>query len=405
MLILLIEFLRNYFQLKIPHVFDYCSTRMALAALTSLCLTIFCGKFFIRKLYEWKIGDRVRSDKEHCPLLGELHRNKVDTPTMGGMLILFSILCSLVLWMDLRSSFTLILLLTTLGFGTLGAYDDYLKLRYKNLKGLSGRKKLLMQVGFSFLVSLYLLWTPANESLHKKSWFSPPIAKEEVNSGKLAKVATLASQEYAARLYVPFVKEHVMQLKGIGLVLMAVFFAFVITGSSNAVNLTDGLDGLATGTVMLASMAFALIAFVSNNFDFSRYLNILYIEGSGEIAIYLSACAGACLGFLWYNGYPAQVFMGDTGSLALGSILGVSAVLLKRELLLGIIGGVFVIETLSVILQVGSYRLRNKKRVFLCTPLHHHFEYKGWHETKVVVRFWIVGLLFALIGIASLKFQ
>ena len=183
------------------------------------------------------------------------------------------------------------------------------------------------------------------------------------------------------------------------------FIMLVITGASNAVNLTDGLDGLATGTVMLSASAFALIAFVSNHLDLSRYLHILYIEGSSEIAIYLAALAGACLGFLWYNGHPAQVFMGDTGSLTMGAILGVSAVLLKRELLLGIIGGVFVIEALSVMLQVGSYKLRNKKRMFLCAPLHHHFEYKGWAETKVVVRFWIIGLLCAIIGIATLKFQ
>ncbi len=186
---------------------------------------------------------------------------------------------------------------------------------------------------------------------------------------------------------------------------MAILITFVITGSSNAVNLTDGLDGLATGMVMLAAGAFALIAFVSNNIDLAQYLHILYIDGSSEIAIYLAALFGACLGFLWYNSHPAQVFMGDTGSLTLGAILGVSAVLLKRELLLGIIGGIFVIEALSVMLQVGYFKLCNKKRLFLCAPLHHHFEYKGWPETKVVIRFWIIGLMLAIVGIASLKFQ
>jgi phospho-N-acetylmuramoyl-pentapeptide-transferase len=179
----------------------------------------------------------------------------------------------------------------------------------------------------------------------------------------------------------------------------------VITGSSNAANLTDGLDGLLAGCLVTAAGSLCLIAFVSNHVDIARYLNILYIEGSGEIAIYLCALIGASLGFLWYNSYPAQVFMGDTGSLTLGGILGVSAVLLRREFLLGIVGGIFVAEALSVILQVASYRLRNKKRIFLCAPLHHHFEYKGWPETKVVIRFWIMSLLFAIIGIASLKFQ
>lgn len=186
---------------------------------------------------------------------------------------------------------------------------------------------------------------------------------------------------------------------------MTFFFFFVITGSSNAVNLTDGLDGLAAGSLIMVAGSLGIVAFVSNHQDLARYLNILYIEGSGEIAIYLCAMIGACLGFLWYNGYPAQVFMGDTGSLTLGGIIGVSAVLLKREFLLGIVGGIFVAEALSVILQVASYRFRNKKRIFLIAPLHHHFEYKGWPETKVVIRFWIVGLIFAIIGIASLRFQ
>lgn len=401
MLLLLLAFLREVLGIKLPAVFGYCSTRMALAAITSLLVTIFFGKHFIKKLYEWKIGDRVRS--EDCPLLGELHRNKNDTPTMGGILILFSLLIALLLFMDLKNPFTLILFVTTVVMGTLGGIDDYLKLRYKNKKGLPGKFKLLVQGLFSFIIALYLLWTPFAEVLHVENWFSPPQAKEEVEN--LPDLAVLTTQQYAARLYVPFLKEHIFEVAGVGLIGMALFIALVITGASNAVNLTDGLDGLATGTVMLAASAFALIAFVSNNSDLARYLHILYIEGSGEIAIYLAALAGACLGFLWYNGHPAQVFMGDTGSLTLGAILGVSSVLLKREILLSIIGGVFVIEALSVMLQVGSYKLRNKKRLFLCAPLHHHFEYKGWAETKVVLRFWIIGLLLAIVGIATLKFQ
>lgn len=394
MLLFLISFLRQL-GIKVPSVFEYCSTRMALAAITSLIVTLIFGKQFIKKLYEWKVGDRVRT--KDCPLLGELHRDKNNTPTMGGVLVLFSLLISLFLWMDLQSSFSLILFATTAVIGTLGGIDDYLKLRYKNKKGVSGKKKLLIQGLFSFLIALYLLWGPLGEWLHHGGWFVPPQAKTDVT--------LLTVRDYATRLYVPFFKEHIAQFTGFGILGMALLMVFVITGASNAVNLTDGLDGLATGTVMLAASAFALIAFVSNNIDLARYLHILYIEGSSEIAIYLSALAGACLGFLWYNGHPAQVFMGDTGSLTMGAILGVSAVLLKRELLLGIIGGVFVIETISVMLQVGSYKLRDKKRLFLCTPLHHHFEYKGWAETKVVLRFWIIGLLFAIVGIATLKFQ
>jgi phospho-N-acetylmuramoyl-pentapeptide-transferase len=393
MLLFLFRLLREKF--GIPGVFEYCSTRMALAAITSLLMILIFGRHFIKKLYEWKIGDRVRT--EYCPLLGELHRNKNDTPTMGGILILFSLLVSLLLWMDMQSSFTLILFLTTVVMGSLGGLDDYLKLRFKNKRGVKGKKKLLIQGCFSFIIALYLLWGPVTESLHLGNWFVPPTAKEQASE--------LALREYAARMYVPFFKEHLVQFTGLGTFCAALLTMFVITGASNAVNLTDGLDGLATGTVMLASGAFALIAFFSNNLDLSSYLNILYIEGSGEIAIYLAALCGACLGFLWYNGHPAQVFMGDTGSLTLGAILGVSAVLLKRELLLAIVGGVFVAEALSVILQVGSYKFFNKRRIFLCAPLHHHFEYKGWPETKVVIRFWIVGLLLAIVGIASLKFQ
>ncbi len=407
MLLLLFRFLKEVWGWEVPTLFEYCSTRMACAAIFSLLFTIFFGKFFIRKLYEWKIGDRVR--KEDCPLLGELHSKKNDTPTMGGVIILCALLSSLLLWMDLQCSFTLVLFATILCIGMLGFFDDYSKFTSKSVKGLSGKQKLLFQGIFSSFVSVYLLSSPVNESLHFGQWFSPPTAKEvrKLNNGekKLSSLAVLSTKEYATRLYLPFMKHSLFECKGIALVGMALFFCFVIVGTSNTVNLTDGLDGLATGTVMLAASAFAIIAFLSNHLDVARYLNILYIEGAGEIAVFLSAVVGACLGFLWYNGYPAQVFMGDTGSLTLGALLGVSAVLLKREILLVLIGGVFVIEGVSVILQVGSYRLRNKKRIFLCAPIHHHFEYKGWHETKVVLRFWILGLLLAIVGVATLKFQ
>jgi phospho-N-acetylmuramoyl-pentapeptide-transferase len=401
MLFFIIDFLKAQFGLKIPAVFAYTSTRMILAAVTSLILSIFLGPWFIRKLYELKIGDTVRS--EDCPMLGQLHEKKKNTPTMGGLLILFAMLVSMFLWMDWKHIFTIILFLTTIVLGALGARDDWLKLKYKNTKGLSGRKKMLIQVVFSLLVALYLLYPPISASLHHGDWFVPPIVKEQNVNGIPQR--TLPIEEYAGRVYVPFLKDPIATWTGPLAIFAGLAMIFVITGSSNAVNLTDGLDGLAAGCLLISASCLALIAFVSNNIDIAGYLNILYIEGSGEIAIYLSAFAGACLGFLWYNGYPAQVFMGDTGSLALGGIIGVSAILLKRELLLAIIGGVFVAEALSVILQVGSYRLRNKKRIFLIAPLHHHFEYKGWAETKVVIRFWIIALLLAIVGVASLKFQ
>lgn len=394
MLFLLFEHLKAI-GYKVPAAFTYSSTRMLLAAMTTLLLTIFLGPRFINKLYALKTGQSIRV--EDCPLLAELHQKKKETPTMGGILILFSMLVALLLWMDLRSPFTLILFITTLWLGAIGGYDDYLKLKHKNSKGLRGKKKLLFQLLLAGLIGLYLLCPTVSEMLHFGNWFVPPTAKEHM--------ATFSLQQFAGFYFVPFFKDPVLILKG-GLLIISFFvILFVITGSSNAVNLTDGLDGLAAGCLVMASLVLALLAFLSNNIEMSKYLNILYIEGSGEVGVYLCALIGACLGFLWYNGYPAQVFMGDTGSLALGGILGVSAILLRRELLLAIVGGIFVAEALSVILQVGSYKLRNKKRVFLCAPLHHHFEYKGWPETKVVLRFWIIGLILAIIGIVSLKLQ
>lgn len=400
MLLLILEWLASL-GLKAPAAFTYFSTRMILAAATALLLTIFLGPRFIKKLYEWKIGQTIRSVQE-VPLLAELHGKKKDTPTMGGILILFSMTVSLFLWMDLRNVFTWILLLTTLVLGLLGASDDYLKLRYKNSKGLTGKKKMAVQVGFSALVALYLLVPAFTNGIAAKGFLRPPSAKEQAVEGKRVQSTTLNTQEYIRQFYLPFFKDPVGQLPAL---VAFFFFIVVITGTSNAVNLTDGLDGLAAGCLVMVSMVLALFAFLSNHIDLARYLNILYIEGSGEIAIYLFALAGAALGFLWYNGYPAQVFMGDTGSLALGGVLGVSSVLLRREVILAVAGAIFVAEALSVILQVLSYRYRNKKRIFLCAPLHHHFEYKGWPETKVVIRFWIISLLFAIISVASLKLQ
>ena len=322
-------------------------------------------------------------------------------------MILFALVVALLLWMDLTSAFSLILLITTLWLGGVGAMDDYLKMKYKSADGLSRKKKFGLQLLFAALLSIYLLVPAATESIQTGDWFHPPTAREQVYKGGNINALSVSrtTQEYIGTYFIPFKKGAVFTLSGLGLIFAGLLTIAVVTGSSNAVNLTDGLDGLAAGSVMMVAGVLAIFAFFSNNLEFSRYLNILYIEGSGEVAVFLCALLGACLGFLWYNGYPAQVIMGDTGSLALGGILGVAAVLIRREFLLAIVGGIFVIEVLSVILQVASYRLRNKKRIFLCAPLHHHFEFKGWPETKVVLRFWIVGLILALIGIISLKIQ
>jgi phospho-N-acetylmuramoyl-pentapeptide-transferase len=413
MIVELINLLKLHLFLKVPSVFSYYSVRMMLAALTSLLVVIFLGPRFILSIRSISTGQASRT--EDCPLLCD-SKTKRNTATMGGVLILFSMLIAMIVWMDFSSVFTLILFLTTLIFGVLGARDDYLKLKYHSKKGISGKKKLLCQCLVSGVLALYLLYPPISEIMAEHTWFQSPVIKEQVTKAKLATKDSneeleqphyqqLSLQEYASRYYMPFFKDPLIILSGFFMLLAPLLIIFVVTGSSNAVNLTDGLDGLASGCLIMVASCLALFAFVSNNLDLAGYLNILYIEGSGEIAIYLSALVGACIGFLWYNGYPAEVFMGDTGSLALGGIIGVAAVLLRREALLGVVGGIFVAETLSVIMQVFSYRYRQKKRIFLCTPLHHHFECKGWPETKVVLRFWIIGLLLAIIGMASLRFQ
>lgn len=401
MLLLLYKWLLTL-GVRLPAAFTYASTRMLLASITTLLITILIGPQVIRRLYELKTGQSIRV--EDCPLLAELHKKKQDTPTMGGVLILFSMVVALLLWMDLTSIFTLILLVSTIFLGFVGGWDDYLKMKYKNSRGMRGKKKMILQIGLAAAIGAYLLWTPS--LLETGRWYHAPTAKVQTHSIKEGKVnahsETLNTSQYMTRYYMPFKKGALFTL-ATGLALL--FTIFVITGSSNAVNLTDGLDGLAAGTLVMTAGVFAVFAFLSNNLEMARYLNILYIEGSSEVAVFLCAMIGACLGFLWYNGYPAQVFMGDTGSIALGGLIGISSVLLRREFLLALCGGIFVLEALSVILQVGSYKLRNKKRVFLCAPLHHHFEYKGWPETKVVLRFWIISLILAMIAIISLKFQ
>ncbi len=369
------------------------STRMLCATLTALIFTISLGPWVIRTLWALKIGQVIR--REECPLLGQLHEKKKDTPTMGGILILSGMLLSLFLWMDWRSSLTLILLFVTLGTGLIGGYDDYLKLVKKNPKGLQARWKFSGQVIVALVVAGYVLLPPFQEWVHVGDWFAPVLVKK----GAVVQSFTDSFHQF----FIPFFKKPIIIASGASVIGLFVWIVLVVSGSSNAVNLTDGLDGLAAGAVMMVAATFALFAFLSNHTALAAYHNLLYIQNSGEIAVYLMAMVGACLGFLWYNAHPAQIFMGDVGSLTLGAVIGTSALLLRREFLLLLVGGIFVAEALSVILQVASYRLRGGKRIFLCSPLHHHFEYKGMKETKVVIRFWIVGLFLALLGLCSLK--
>jgi phospho-N-acetylmuramoyl-pentapeptide-transferase len=344
------------------HVFQYLTLRAILAALTALAISLLVGPRMIRWLAEYQVGQRVRSDGP------QTHLSKAGTPTMGGALILAAIVAATVLWADLANRFVWVVLLVTIAFGLIGFWDDYLKLVVGNSRGLIARYKYFWQ-SFAGLGAAIVLYVTAQSPAD-------------------------------TTLYVPFFKHFVVPLG----VLFIPLTYFVIVGSSNAVNLTDGLDGLAIMPSVLVAGALGVFAYASGNVVFSNYLSIPYIAGAGEVLVICSAIFGAGLGFLWFNTYPAQVFMGDIGALALGAALGVIAVVVRQEIVLFIMGGVFVMETVSVILQVASFKLRGK-RIFKMAPIHHHFELKGWAEPKVIVRFWIITVILVLLGLATLKLR
>jgi phospho-N-acetylmuramoyl-pentapeptide-transferase len=344
------------------HVFQYLTLRAILAALTALAISLLVGPRMIRWLAEYQVGQRVRSDGP------QTHLSKAGTPTMGGALILAAIVAATLLWADLANRFVWVVLLVTIAFGLIGFWDDYLKLVVGNSRGLIARYKYFWQ-SFAGLGAALVLYVTAQSPAD-------------------------------TTLYVPFFKHFVVPLG----VLFIPLTYFVIVGSSNAVNLTDGLDGLAIMPSVLVAGALGVFAYASGNVVFSNYLGIPYIAGAGEVLVICTAIFGAGLGFLWFNTYPAQVFMGDIGALALGAALGVIAVVVRQEIVLFIMGGVFVMETVSVILQVGSFKLRGK-RIFKMAPIHHHFELKGWAEPKVIVRFWIITVILVLLGLATLKLR
>lgn len=343
-------------------VFQYLTFRSIVAALTSFLVVMLLGPVVIRWLKSLQVGQAVRDDGPQSHLV------KTGTPTMGGALILFSILLSTLLWSNLHSHLIWFALLTLCGFGFIGFVDDYLKVVYKNPKGLAARWKYLLQSLLAIGIA-GLLFT---------------------NAGSPADT----------QLVIPFVKTWLPQLGGFYIVLAY----FVLVGTSNAVNLTDGLDGLAILPIVFVAMALGVFAYVAGNHVFAHYLVIPYVPGSGELCIFCASIAGAGLGFLWYNAYPAQVFMGDVGSLGLGAALGFIAIAVRQELILLVMGAIFVAETVSVILQVGSFKLTGK-RIFRMAPLHHHFELKGWPEPKVISRFWIMTVVFVLIGLSTLKLR
>ncbi|MEM9403142.1 MAG: phospho-N-acetylmuramoyl-pentapeptide-transferase [Pseudomonadota bacterium] len=344
------------------NVFNYLTMRAILGTLTALVICFVIGPRMIRKLSVKQIGQPIREDG---PIT---HLPKAGTPTMGGALILTAIAISTLLWSDLGNSFVWIVLFVTLSFGAIGYVDDYKKLILQDPKGISAKQKFFWQSAAAIVAAIALYVT--------------------------------ATDEVSSSLLIPYFKDLSIPL-GMFQVVVTYFF---IVGFSNAVNLTDGLDGLAIMPTVLVGGALGLFAYVTGNINFSEYLGIPYVAGTGEIFVFCAAMAGAGLGFLWFNTYPAQVFMGDIGALALGAALGVVAVIVRQEIVLAIMGGLFVMETLSVMIQVASYKLTGK-RVFRMAPIHHHFELKGWAEPKVIVRFWIITVILVLVGLASLKIR
>ena len=343
------------------NVFSYLTFRSAYAALTALLICFLFGGKIIEALKRLKIGQSIRSDGP------ESHQIKTGTPTMGGILIIGSVLISILLWGDLSSRIIWLVLISFVAFGAIGFIDDYLKVTLRNSAGLPAWAKLAGQFAAALAVVLYLYFTGGEET---------------------------------TKLYIPFFKNPVIDMHS----LWIPFAVLLIVGESNAVNFSDGLDGLLAGLLIFVFITLAILTYISGRVDYSAYLGIPFIPGAGELTVFCLAAAGACIGFLWFNAHPAEVFMGDVGSLSLGGIIAIISLIIKKEILILIIGGVFVLEITSVIIQVASFKLR-KKRVFKMAPLHHHFELSGWAESKVVVRFWILGGLFAIIALSTLKIQ
>ena len=355
--------------LKALNVFSYITFRAICAGITAFLISVVFGNFVIRKLISLKFGQPIRTAAE-VHKLHELHGSKKGTPTMGGILLIGSVVISTLLWAKPENPFVWLVLFSAVFLGGIGFYDDWLKVTKKSSDGISSRLKFGLQSLLAGIFTLYFLTNP--------------------------KLAATAQQ-----LFIPFLKEPL--LLGMG-ALTFIFYLLVIVGTSNAVNLTDGLDGLATGCTATVAATYAVLVYVAGNFKAASYLQVPFVPYAGELAVLCFALLGACLGFLWWNAHPARVFMGDTGSLAIGGMLGAVAICCKQELLLVIVGGVFVMEAMSVILQVASFKTTGR-RIFKMSPIHHHFELSGWKENTVIVRFWILSVLFALLGLATLKLR
>jgi phospho-N-acetylmuramoyl-pentapeptide-transferase len=343
------------------NVFRYITFRTIFASITALLICLIVGPWLIRKLQSLQIDQQIREDGPQSHLV------KKGTPTMGGVLIIFAVMISTLLWANLAIDYIWLVLMVTVGYGLIGFFDDYQKFTGKNSRGVSGKKRLAAEIAIALFVSIILYLKPG----------------------------------FNSQVTIPFFKT-VLPNIGWGYILLS---TFIIVGAANAVNLTDGLDGLAIGPATICFATYVLFAYFAGNVKVASYLQITYVSGAGELAVFCGALVGAGLGFLWFNSYPAEVFMGDVGSLSLGGALGTMAVITKQEILLAIVGGVFVVETFSVIFQVGYFKLTGGKRIFRMAPLHHHFELKGWAEPKVIVRFWVISILLALLAISTLKLR
>jgi phospho-N-acetylmuramoyl-pentapeptide-transferase len=371
-------YLKLHLEYHIFNLFRYITFRTAYASMTALLLSLVLGPWLIRKLKEFQVGQYIRADGPPT------HQSKAGTPTMGGVLIILCMVVPTLLWADLSNIFIWLTLGTTLAFGGIGFWDDYQKLRHQQNQGLTGRGKFLLQVLVSFIFGIILVLLSA------RGYYS-----------------TTLTFPFFKHFRPTFVIRHFLGnpwMYPLAFLPFLLFVILVLVGSANAVNLTDGLDGLAIGCLVISASALTVLTYVAGHAVLSEYLDVEHLPRVGELTIFCGSMVGSSLGFLWYNAYPAEIFMGDVGSLALGGAMATVAVIIKQELLLPFIGGIFVVEALSVILQVGSFKMRGK-RVFRMAPLHHHFELKGWRESKIIARFWIAALIFALFALTTLKLR
>ena len=404
MLYYLFTYLQEAFNFPGAGVFQYISFRAAMAVIVSLLISLIFGKRIISFLAKKQVGESIRD----LGLEGQVE--KAGTPTMGGLIIISSILVPTILFAQLDNIYVILMIITTLWMGLIGFMDDYIKVFKKDKKGLAGKFKVLGQVSLGLLVGFILYFHP------------DVVMREQVNTiDTSAQVEVVQENVKSTMTTIPFVKNNEFDYSDLlswlgdnaqdwAWLIFIPMVIFIVTAVSNGANLTDGIDGLATGTSAIIGLVLAIFAYVSGNIIFADYLNIMYIPNSGELVIFIAAFVGACVGFLWYNSYPAQVFMGDTGSLAIGGIIAVFAIAIRKELLIPIICGIFLIENLSVMIQVGWFKYTKKRhgegrRVFLMAPLHHHYQKKGMHESKIVARFWIIGIMLAALSIVTLKLR